>query len=81
VTIEIPGIIAWVLIGLIAGTLASIVMGKQGGLLRNAVVGMVGSFVGGLLFLLAGLGTGDAGLLGSILVATVGAILILAIIG
>ena len=78
-TIELPGIIAWVLIGLAAGWLASTIMKRKSSLLKNLLLGIVGSIVGGVLFSLLGLEGGD-NLLGSILVATVGAILILAIV-
>jgi uncharacterized membrane protein YeaQ/YmgE (transglycosylase-associated protein family) len=79
-TIELPGIIAWILIGLVAGWLASTIMKRRGGLLKNILIGLVGSIIGGVLFSLLGLEGGD-NILGSILVATVGAIVILAIVG
>ena len=78
-TIELPGIIAWILIGLVAGWLASTIMKRRGGLLMNVLLGLVGSIIGGVLFSLLGLEGGD-NILGSILVATVGAIVILAIV-
>jgi uncharacterized membrane protein YeaQ/YmgE (transglycosylase-associated protein family) len=79
-TIELPGIIAWILIGLVAGWLASTIMKRRGGLLKNILIGLVGSIIGGVLFSLLGL-EGGGNILGSILVATVGAIVILAIVG
>ena len=78
-TIEIPGIIAWILIGLAAGWLASAIMKRKSSLLKNLLLGLVGSIVGGVLFSLLGLDGGD-NLLGGILVATVGAVVILAIV-
>ena len=78
-TIELPGIVAWILIGLAAGWLASTIMKRKGSLLTNVLLGLVGSIVGGVLFSLLGLDGGD-NLLGSILVATVGAIVVLAIV-
>lgn len=78
-TIEIPGLIAWILIGLAAGWLASTIMKRKGSLISNGLLGMIGSLVGGVLFSLLGLEGAD-NVLGSILVATVGAILILAIV-
>lgn len=78
-TIEIPGIIAWILIGLAAGWLASHIMKRKGSMITNVLLGLVGSIVGGVLFSLLGLEGGD-NLLGSILVATVGAVVILAIV-
>ena len=78
-TIELPGIVAWILIGLAAGWLASTIMKRKSSLLKNLLLGLVGSLVGGVLFSLLGLEGGD-NLLGSILVATVGAIVVLAIV-
>jgi uncharacterized membrane protein YeaQ/YmgE (transglycosylase-associated protein family) len=54
-------------------------MKHKGSLIMNVLLGLVGSIVGGVLFSLLGL-EGGGNLLGSILVATVGAIVILAIV-
>ena len=78
-TIEIPGIIAWILIGLAAGWLASTIMKRKGSLITNVLLGLVGSIVGGVLFSLLGF-DGSGNVLGSIAVATVGSIVILAIV-
>ena len=44
------GIIAWLLIGLIAGSLAGLMMKGSGyGIIGDIVVGLIGSFLGGLL--------------------------------
>ena len=65
-----------VLVGLVAGWLASFVVGG-GGILRYIVSGVVGSFVGSFLFrqLNVNLGIGNP-LLSDILVATIGAIVV-----
>lgn len=74
------GIIAWLLVGLIAGWLAGQFMKGSGfGLIGDIVMGIIGAFIGGLLFafLLPG---SSVGLLGSVIVAFIGAVvLILAI--
>jgi uncharacterized membrane protein YeaQ/YmgE (transglycosylase-associated protein family) len=44
------GVIAWIVIGLVAGWLATQILGGSGGLLRNLAVGLVGAIVGGFLF-------------------------------
>jgi uncharacterized membrane protein YeaQ/YmgE (transglycosylase-associated protein family) len=45
------GIIAWIIIGLIAGWLANLILkGRGGGLFGNLVVGLIGAIVGGWLF-------------------------------
>jgi uncharacterized membrane protein YeaQ/YmgE (transglycosylase-associated protein family) len=43
------GIIAWIVIGLLAGWIAGRITESPRGLLRNLAVGLVGSVVGGLL--------------------------------
>ncbi len=44
------GIIAWLVMGLIAGFIASKLVNKQGeGMLMDMVLGIVGAFVGGFL--------------------------------
>jgi uncharacterized membrane protein YeaQ/YmgE (transglycosylase-associated protein family) len=43
-------VIAWIVIGLLAGWLATRIMGGRGGLMRNLAVGLVGAIVGGFLF-------------------------------
>lgn len=73
-------ILAWIVLGLIAGFIASkIVTRTGGGLVLDLVLGVVGAFVGGFLFTRFG----AAGVTGfniySILVATVGAIVVLVI--
>jgi len=71
-------IIAWLVLGLIAGFIASRIVNKQGeGLLLNIVLGVVGAEVGGWLFRLFGM-SGVTGLnLYSLLVATLGAVVLL----
>jgi uncharacterized membrane protein YeaQ/YmgE (transglycosylase-associated protein family) len=78
-SVEIPGLIAWILIGLAAGWIASYVMGRKSNLVVTTAIGLIGSLVGGFLFTFLGFG-GAGNILGSILVATVGAVLILAIV-
>ena len=71
------GLFWWIIIGLIAGFLAGKVM-KGGGLgvLMDIVIGMVGGIIGGWLFGMLGIFPGG-GLIGSILVAFVGACILL----
>jgi uncharacterized membrane protein YeaQ/YmgE (transglycosylase-associated protein family) len=75
------GIIAWIVVGLIAGALAKLVMpgDDPGGIIVTILIGIVGAFVGGFVVSLFG-GVGINGFsLWSILVATLGAIILLAI--
>lgn len=70
------GLIASLIVGGIAGWLASVIMkGKGQGILMNIVIGIIGGFIGGFLFSLAGIGS--ANVIGSIAVATIGAIILL----
>jgi uncharacterized membrane protein YeaQ/YmgE (transglycosylase-associated protein family) len=70
--------LAWILLGLLAGFIASKIVNKQGkGLFLDIVLGIVGAVVGGWLFGLLG-ASGVGGLnLYSLLVAVVGAIVVL----
>lgn len=77
------GIISWVLVGLIAGLLAKwfIPWSRPGGLIFTILIGMAGASIGGFIFRLLG-GTGATGFnLWSILVATLGAIILLFLFG
>ena len=75
-------IIAALIIGAIAGWLAGqIVRGAGFGLLGNIVIGIVGALVAGWLLPLVGLGfsTGSS-IVTSILYATIGAVIVLAVL-
>lgn len=74
-----PGWIAWIVIGLLAGFIAEKVMKNDMGLLMNLVLGVVGALVGGFVFGLLGIDAG--GFIGSLVIATLGAILVLWIVG
>lgn len=70
--------IAWIVLGLIAGFIASKIVNKRGeGVLLDIILGIVGAILGGYLFQTFGAG-GVSGLnLYSILVAVVGAVVLL----
>jgi uncharacterized membrane protein YeaQ/YmgE (transglycosylase-associated protein family) len=72
--------LAWIVLGLISGFIASKIVNKSGsGILMDILLGIVGALVGGWLFNTFG-GTGVTGLnLYSMLVAVVGAVLVLVI--
>jgi uncharacterized membrane protein YeaQ/YmgE (transglycosylase-associated protein family) len=73
------GILSWILLGLIAGALAKFIMpGKDpGGLIVTILIGIAGAIVGGFLGSLIGLGRVESFDLGGIVIATVGAIILL----
>jgi len=73
-------LLIYLAIGAIAGWLAGNIMkGGGSGLLVNMIIGVIGALIGGVLFSLLGIKAG--GLIGSIITATVGAVLLLFIIG
>ena len=73
-------IIAWLILGLIAGFIASKVVNKSGeGLILDLVLGIVGAVVGGYLFTAFGAAPVTGLNLYSILVAVVGAVVVLVI--
>jgi uncharacterized membrane protein YeaQ/YmgE (transglycosylase-associated protein family) len=75
------GIIAWIVVGVIAGALAKLIMpgDDPGGIIVTILLGIVGAFVGGFVVNLLG-GAGVSGFnLWSIVVATIGAIILLAV--
>jgi uncharacterized membrane protein YeaQ/YmgE (transglycosylase-associated protein family) len=79
-TLDPGGIIAWLIVGLVAGWLAGMVMKGGGyGVVGDIVIGIVGAFVGGFVFSLI-TGGGTAGFWGSIAVAFVGAVILIAIV-
>jgi len=72
--------IGFLIIGAIAGWLAGVIKkGKGFGLGGNLIVGISGAMLGGFLFGLIGLeGTG---MIGTLVVSTVGAVVLLSLIG
>jgi uncharacterized membrane protein YeaQ/YmgE (transglycosylase-associated protein family) len=71
-------VLSWIVLGLIAGFIASKIVNKQGaGLFLDIVLGIVGAMVGGFLFRLIGMRGVTGFNLSSLLMATVGAIVIL----
>lgn len=77
------GILSWIIVGGIAGWLASIVVGanKKMGLIANIIVGVLGAFVGGFIMNSLGFGSVNGLNFWSILVAFIGAVIILFFIG
>lgn len=71
-------ILAWLILGLIAGFVASKLVNKEGsGMLLDIVLGVAGALVGGFVFRFLG-GTGVTGFnLWSLLVAVAGAVVVL----
>lgn len=78
--LEPMSIIGWIIIGAIAGWLAGrIVEGYGFGFVGNLVIGIIGAFIGGLV--LPQLGIIPASTLGNLIAATVGAVMLLVVLG
>ena len=74
------GILTWLVLGLIAGLLAHALVGGGGGLLFDIVLGLVGAVVGGFIDSALGLGDVNGLNLACIVLATVGAIVVIVVV-
>ena len=75
------GWLGWIVVGFVAGMLAKVVTGVRLGCIATTLVGILGGLVGGFLFVAAG-GSGiDEFSLYSLLVAFVGACILLFLFG
>jgi uncharacterized membrane protein YeaQ/YmgE (transglycosylase-associated protein family) len=74
------GIVAWIVLGAIAGFIASLLMGSREGLIMTVILGIVGAVVGGYV---AGTVLKQADVTGlnieSIVVSVIGAIIVIAV--
>jgi uncharacterized membrane protein YeaQ/YmgE (transglycosylase-associated protein family) len=72
-------ILLWIVLGAVAGWLAAIIMESSHGVIEDIVLGIIGAFVGGLIFNFFG----QPGVTGfnfySLLVAVVGAVVLISI--
>ena len=73
--ITIMGLIGAIIMGILAGFIANKIMGKGGGLLWDLVLGVIGGFAGGYLFDLLNISLG--GIIGQLVIAVVGAVVVL----
>ena len=74
------GWLAWIIVGGIAGALASAVMHSRLGIIGDIVVGIVGAFIGGFLFSLVGAAGATGFNIWSVVVAFVGAVVLLGLL-
>ncbi len=76
-------IIAWIIVGGIAGWIAGMIMKTRMGLVADIIVGIVGAFIGGFVLNALNIGTSananDLNI-GSIVTAVIGAIILLGIL-
>ena len=74
-------LLTWLIVGLVAGLLASFVMGGTGlGLIGDIIIGICGAFVGSWVLRALHVNIPISGLPGTIVVAFIGAVLLLFII-
>jgi uncharacterized membrane protein YeaQ/YmgE (transglycosylase-associated protein family) len=84
----IMNLLAWLIVGLIAGWLASMVMktNAQQGMVGDIIVGIIGAFIGGAVLSFFNIGNATPGADGSafnvvsIVTAFIGAVILLAIL-
>jgi uncharacterized membrane protein YeaQ/YmgE (transglycosylase-associated protein family) len=76
------GIIAWIIIGIVAGFITGKLMKGSGfGAIMDMVVGLLGALIGGFISSHLGLGgVGDHGLIMSIVIAVIGAVILTLIV-
>jgi uncharacterized membrane protein YeaQ/YmgE (transglycosylase-associated protein family) len=72
------GVIAWIVIGLLAGWIAARLTNAPHGLIRNLIVGLIGALVGGFLFEKLNVVV-VADFWGNLITATIGAVVFLLI--
>lgn len=74
------GIIGWIILGLIAGFIASKIVNNQGqGVMVDIILGVIGSLVGGFIFNFFGASGVNGFNIYSLIVAVIGAIVVLMI--
>ncbi len=80
-TLNLSNVLWWLVVGLVAGFLASRVMRGGGyGLIGDIIVGLIGAFIGGWLAGFLGIGVGSSSLIISIVIAFIGACILIAIL-
>ena len=77
--LEPGGLLAWLIVGLIAGFLASLfIRGRGSGCIGNLIVGLIGSVIGGLLASVLDLG--QFHFWGTVFISFIGASILLAVL-
>ncbi len=77
---EVMGWVARLIVGGVAGALASAVMHSRLGIVADIIVGIVGAFIGGFLFSLIGAPGATGFNIWSVVVAFIGAVVLLALL-
>ena len=74
------GLLSWIVLGLVAGAIASFLVGGGLGLLEMIILGIIGAVVGGFLAQQLGYGDVTGFNLTSIVIATIGAIVVILVV-
>jgi uncharacterized membrane protein YeaQ/YmgE (transglycosylase-associated protein family) len=73
------GIILWIVFGAIAGWLASMIMKSKQGIVLDVITGIIGAMIGGFIMTFFGYGGVSGFNLYSLVVAVLGAIVLIAL--
>jgi uncharacterized membrane protein YeaQ/YmgE (transglycosylase-associated protein family) len=73
------GIILWIVFGAIAGWLASMIMKSKQGIVLDVITGVIGAMIGGFIMTFFGYGGVSGFNLYSLVVAVLGAIVLIAL--
>lgn len=71
------GILSWIVLGLVAGWIAKFFMPISGGIFKTLILGVVGALVGGYISTLLGWGSVTGFNFFSLLIAVVGALIVI----
>jgi uncharacterized membrane protein YeaQ/YmgE (transglycosylase-associated protein family) len=72
------GVLAWIVVGLLAGALAGRITGGRGfGCITNIAVGLIGALIGGFVLSFFVKGTTTEGFFGTLAVALVGSLILI----
>lgn len=79
ISMQPGGVIAWIIVGLIAGWLAGLTMRGSGyGIIGDIIAGLIGALIGGFIF--GFFVQGATAFWGSVVVAFIGACILIAIV-
>ena len=70
-------LLLWLLFGALVGWIAGIIMKSQNTLLWNIILGIIGSFVGGFIATLIGIGSDFSFSIANIIISVAGACLVI----
>ncbi len=69
------GVIGWIIVGIVAGWLAGVITKTDRSIWGDLILGLIGAFIGGIIIRVI-FGDSNNGIIGSIIVATIGAVIL-----